>query len=197
MGEDAVELKHISWKDEGWIARAGVLTTLNALDYFSNSPFFIGSARRDDLIASRRTQRLETSDGSIQYVLQDAQPPHLFVIRQETKTDAGYDMPVAAYYILDGTVYQSPSLYDVFYSRFKRCAFKIKETMSFLAEDLNPISGGSKQDVNMYDRLLSLEARQQEEFSSNTEIYIRSDHIISAILSSEYQLPTIRDDMAD
>lgn len=58
MGKDAVELKHISWKDEGWIARVGVLTTLNALEYFSNSPFFIGDARRDDLMASRRTQRL-------------------------------------------------------------------------------------------------------------------------------------------
>ncbi len=58
MAEDAIELKHISWKDEGWIARAGVLTTLNALEYFSNSPFFSGSAKRDDLIASRRTQRL-------------------------------------------------------------------------------------------------------------------------------------------
>jgi hypothetical protein len=71
-----------------------------------------------------RLIRRETADGSIQYVLQDAQPPHLFVIRQETKTDAGYDMPVAAYYILDGTVYQSPSLYDVFYSRFVRYDFE-------------------------------------------------------------------------
>lgn len=79
----------------------------------------------------------------------------------------------------------------------KRCGFKLKETMAFLAGDLNPISGASKQEVDMYHRLVSLEARQQDEFSSNTETYVRSDHIISAMLSSEYQLPTIRDAMAE
>lgn len=88
-------------------------------------------ARRDDADNGRiRLMFRATGDASTQYVLQDAQPPHLFVIRQETKTEGGYDMPVAAYYILDGTVYQSPSLYDVFYSRFVRYYYGIRGGMT-------------------------------------------------------------------
>ena len=52
-------------------------------------------------------------------MLQDAQPPHLFVIREEKKTPVG-TRPIAAFYILDGTVYQSPTLYDVFENRLVR-----------------------------------------------------------------------------
>ena len=68
--------------------------------------------------------------GDVGYVLQDAQPPHLFVVRREQKTRAG-DMPTAAYYIVDGTVYQSPSLHRVFHSRIVRIhdVFVIKKKL--------------------------------------------------------------------
>jgi hypothetical protein len=33
------ELRHISWRDDGWLAQYGMISTINALQYFAGSPF--------------------------------------------------------------------------------------------------------------------------------------------------------------
>jgi len=54
-----------------------------------------------------------------------------------------------------------------------------------LREDLNPINGTlTLRPVNMVDKLKSLEARQQGEFATNSELYVRSDQLIATILQS-------------
>lgn len=54
-----------------------------------------------------------------------------------------------------------------------------------LREDLNPINGTlTLRPVNMLDKLKSLEARQQGEFTMNSEMYVRSDQLIATILST-------------
>lgn len=53
----------------------------------------------------------------MEYILQDAQPPHLFVIRKQWRSLAGVINSLAYYYILDGTVYQSPTLHAVLSAR--------------------------------------------------------------------------------
>lgn len=54
----------------------------------------------------------------IEYSLRDAQPPHLFVICQSHRTAPGAtDTPQAFFYVLDGTVYQAPTLSSVIQSR--------------------------------------------------------------------------------
>ena len=67
----------------------------------------------------------------------------------------------------------------------RRCAFKIREILDLLREDLNPINGTlTLRPVNMVDKLKSLEARQQGEFATNSELYVRSDQLIATILQS-------------
>lgn len=85
-----------------------------------------------------------TQTGDVEYVLQDAQAPHLFVVRQEQKTRAG-DMPTAAYYIIDGTVYQSPSLHSVFHSRIVRDFFPLLVTNVTMCLLISLHSHGTKE----------------------------------------------------
>lgn len=57
----------------------------------------------------------------IEYVLRDAQPPHLFVIcRQHRAAPSAPAAPQAVYYVLDGTVYQAPALHAALTNRMVR-----------------------------------------------------------------------------
>lgn len=80
------------------------------------------------IFVSHLWESCRRSEDGTEFLLQDAQPPHLFVIREEKKTPVG-TRPIAAFYILDGTVYQSPTLYDVFENRLVRLMFE--RTTSF------------------------------------------------------------------
>lgn len=53
----------------------------------------------------------------LEYVLHEAQEPHLFVFRKQKRDGPEKATPIAAYYILDGSIYQSPHLHNVMGSR--------------------------------------------------------------------------------
>jgi hypothetical protein len=56
-----------------------------------------------------------------EFVLADAQEPHLFVIRRQLRGAPGAaPVPQAVYYILDGSVYQAPTLEAVLSARLVR-----------------------------------------------------------------------------
>ncbi len=58
----------------------------------------------------------------MEYELQDAQEPHLFVICRQLRTAPRAVVKQAVYYILDGSVYQAPSLHAALSSRIVRDA---------------------------------------------------------------------------
>ena len=53
----------------------------------------------------------------MEYILQEAQEPHLFVIRKQKREGPEKVSAMAAYYVLDGSIYQAPHLYNVIGSR--------------------------------------------------------------------------------
>lgn len=57
----------------------------------------------------------------MEYILQDAQEPHLFVIRKQKRESPEKVSAQAAYYVLDGSIYQAPHLYNVIGSRVVSC----------------------------------------------------------------------------
>jgi hypothetical protein len=66
----------------------------------------------------------------MEYILQDAQEPHLFVIRKQKREGPEKVSAQAAYYVLDGSIYQAPHLYNVIGSR----------VVSFLLQMLQSVS---------------------------------------------------------
>ncbi len=63
----------------------------------------------------------------MEYELQDAQEPHLFVICRQLRTAPRAVVKQAVYYILDGSVYQAPSLHAALSSRIVRDAPSLRE----------------------------------------------------------------------
>lgn len=53
----------------------------------------------------------------MEYILHEAQEPHLFVIRKQKRDGPEKVSAQAAYYVLDGSIYQAPHLYNVIGSR--------------------------------------------------------------------------------
>lgn len=56
-------------------------------------------------------------------MLQDAQPPHLFVIKKAFRSEPTQLKDLAYYYILDGTVYQAPAAYTTLNTRLVSIAW--------------------------------------------------------------------------
>lgn len=56
----------------------------------------------------------------VEYEVQDAQEPHLFVIRKQHRSGPKTTATLHFYYVLDGNVYQAPSLHAALSSRIVR-----------------------------------------------------------------------------
>ena len=58
-----------------------------------------------------------TLPAGIEYELKDAQEPHLFIICKQLRTSPSSVSSLRYYYILDGNVYQAPSMHVALASR--------------------------------------------------------------------------------
>lgn len=67
----------------------------------------------------------------VEYEVQDAQEPHLFIIRKQHRSGPKTTAPLQYYYILDGSVYQAPSLHAALSSRIVR--IRLTRHSSFLS----------------------------------------------------------------
>lgn len=58
-----------------------------------------------------------------EYMLNEVMEPHLFVMRKQKRDSPEKVIPMLAYYILDGSIYQAPLLCNVFAARIVRFCF--------------------------------------------------------------------------
>lgn len=79
---------------------------------------------RDSLCALQQIPTLISQNVSlcreligIEYVLDSCQEPHLFVICKQSRRTTDMVAPEMFYYILDGSVYQTPTIHAVFSAR--------------------------------------------------------------------------------
>jgi mediator of RNA polymerase II transcription subunit 6 len=118
-GPPGTEMTSISFRDQLWL-NAYPLDRILVFDYFALSPFYDRSCSNERL----RMESIHPFDMAhlskrtgIEYILQEAQEPHLFVIRKQKREGPEKVTALAAYYVLDGSIYQAPQLYTVIGSR--------------------------------------------------------------------------------
>lgn len=81
-----------------------------------------------------------------EYVLADFQEPHLFVIRRQRRgAPGGTPVPQAIYYVLDGNVYQAPSVAAVLGARLERCLFSARRAFERMQRDLDPLVAAERE----------------------------------------------------
>eukprot|EP01112_Ceratiomyxa_fruticulosa_P007394 TRINITY_DN1916_c0_g1_i1.p1 TRINITY_DN1916_c0_g1~~TRINITY_DN1916_c0_g1_i1.p1 ORF type:complete len:236 (-),score=55.88 TRINITY_DN1916_c0_g1_i1:82-789(-) len=81
----------------------------------------------------------------IEYILSHWQEPVLYVITKQYRKSEVDVVPKVVYYIIDGTIYQSPSAHNVFSARIVQCAYQIRESFKEISQYANfsPLSGYS------------------------------------------------------
>lgn len=114
--------KHVVFRCDPWLASVP-LAESTAVEYFSLSPFYQHTCTNESLRA--RGMRMDDAEElkrsvGVEYVVVAAQPPHLFAIAKRKRSSPTNANILAMYYILDGNVYQSPTLRDVINSRTVR-----------------------------------------------------------------------------
>mmetsp|Transcript_21195 Transcript_21195/g.25517 ORF Transcript_21195/g.25517 Transcript_21195/m.25517 type:complete len:184 (-) Transcript_21195:2581-3132(-) len=126
---DGEEAAHICFRSEESLRRfpGGALPKEAVLDYFSESPFYDRAcrneqARRQALLLSR----LPIQPGIPEYVLHTkGVEPHLYIILKQQREDHDTVKRLAIYYVLDGTIYQAPTLHAALSARMARCLFSV------------------------------------------------------------------------
>ncbi|CAD5226245.1 unnamed protein product [Bursaphelenchus okinawaensis] len=127
----------------------------NVLTYFCDpkNPFYDNQSDNEQLRMQRQSTmpngiafiedmlpQLNRMVNGIQYVVHDGQPP-LFVIRKQRRTSVSQYQPLAFYYVLNGVVYQAPSIYTIAQSRLVGAVEPLKkgftEALSYLRFNVN------------------------------------------------------------
>ncbi|KAF5833298.1 MED6 mediator sub complex component-domain-containing protein [Dunaliella salina] len=145
-----------------------VLNQFSILHYFELSPFF-------DRTCNNTLARQQGHDpavpgalefvvpqGGMEYVLELAQVPHLFLIRKHVRKGPDAAAPgalstLAYYYVLDKVIYQAPTLHAVLSSRIRRCAWGLHQGFGKLQADLDPL----KAQLRKREKILQQEQQQQ------------------------------------
>ncbi|DBA69648.1 TPA: hypothetical protein ACH3X2_012707 [Trebouxia sp. C0005] len=120
----------------------------------------------------------------IEYTLDSCQEPHLFVICKQDRQSADAAVPVMFYYILDGSVYQTPTIHGVLSARLSRCMYSVQSAFLRLQKDLDPLT----KSVPAPSKLLSLPSLptqhsklQMRRVPSNEDMH-STNRIISHVL---------------
>ncbi|GAA6020467.1 hypothetical protein JCM10207_000012 [Rhodosporidiobolus poonsookiae] len=136
-------LSHLQWRAPEFLLAFGQLSTPQlAAEYFSLSPFFDKSSNNAQLRMQMMFSRggMEGVDEEAElrrfvgteYVVAHSAPPDLFILHKRTRTSPVVATVTSAYYILNGNVYQAPTLFDVLNERVLTSIHAISTSLSDL-----------------------------------------------------------------
>ena len=90
------------------------------------------------MLTHRLHSHLQCGPDQFEYAVSEALDPALYVILKRHRSAAGAVRRLGVFYVLDGAVYQAPSLHAVAASRLQRCAFDMRGALDALRSRLAP-----------------------------------------------------------
>ncbi|KAF9229593.1 MED6-domain-containing protein [Gyrodon lividus] len=135
-----------------WIQANGPLTTDNVFDYFATSMFY-------DKLSNNQVLRMQTMHTAmpilneseelkrftgIEFALAHAQPPTLFIIHKRERLSPEQVRPLAAYFIINDRIYQSPDVYTLLSNRLLTSLNSLQSSLDILRKyrpDYTPRTG--------------------------------------------------------
>lgn len=123
-------LAHLCFRDVSWL-QENPLNTSTAMNYFSLSPFYDNTCNNEQLRMQSRFNLEKKPENLLlkmvgeEYCLWDeccSADGRLFVIRKQRRSSPTSVKLLGAFYILDGSIYESPNLYTILGNRMV-CVF--------------------------------------------------------------------------
>ena len=125
----------------GWL-QTHQLNMNTAIEYFSLSEYYNSASLQHKIFTGELTTAQTKHLKGIVYRIEQptnqppVQPPHtfpMFIIHEEYQEPNAPNRPLAMYYISDGKIYKSPSIYQILRTRVDKARQKIEDALSFLS----------------------------------------------------------------
>ncbi|KAJ7899971.1 MED6-domain-containing protein [Mycena olivaceomarginata] len=123
-----------------WIQANGPLTTENVFEYFTTSMFYDKQSNNQVL----RMQTMHTGTAianeaeelrrftGVEFAVVHAQPPSMFIIHKRERLSPDEVRPLAAYFIMNNRIYQSPDVYTVLSNRLLTSVSSLQASLDIL-----------------------------------------------------------------
>ncbi|KAH6917572.1 MED6-domain-containing protein [Coprinopsis sp. MPI-PUGE-AT-0042] len=135
-----------------WIQANGPLTEENVFDYFAYSMFYDKQSNNQVLRmqtmhtgvpVANEAEELRRFVG-IEFAVVHAQAPTFFIIHKRERTSPEHTNPLAAYFIMNNRIYQSPDLYSLLSNRLLTSVSALQTSLDILRKnrpDYTPRTG--------------------------------------------------------
>ncbi|KAF8807261.1 MED6-domain-containing protein [Phlegmacium glaucopus] len=135
-----------------WMQANGPLTTENVFEYFSTSMFYDKQSNNQVLRMQTIYTGVPVKDEAaelrrftgIEFALVHAQPPSFFIIQKRERLSPDEVRPLAAYFIMNSRIYQSPDVYTVLSNRLLTSLSALQSSLDILRKhrpDYTPRTG--------------------------------------------------------
>ncbi|KAF9471061.1 MED6-domain-containing protein [Pholiota conissans] len=135
-----------------WIQANGPLTSENVFDYFATSMFYDKQSNNQVLRMQTIHTGVPVKDEAaelrrftgVEFAVVHAQPPAFFVIQKRERLSPDEVRPLAAYFIMNNRIYQSPDVYTVLSNRLLTSLSALQSSLDILRKhrpDYTPRTG--------------------------------------------------------
>ncbi|KAG6820763.1 hypothetical protein H0H93_012027 [Arthromyces matolae] len=135
-----------------WIQANGPLTAENVFDYFATSMFYDKQSNNQvlrmqtiysGLPVANEAEELKRFTG-VEFAVVHAQPPSLFIIQKRERLSPEEVRPMAAYFVVNNRIYQSPDVYTILSNRLLTALHSLQTSLDVLRShrpDYTPRTG--------------------------------------------------------
>ncbi|KAJ3537458.1 hypothetical protein NMY22_g5587 [Coprinellus aureogranulatus] len=135
-----------------WIQANGPLTAENVFDYFSYSMFYDKQSNNQVLRMQtmhtgmpieNEAEELKRFTG-VEFAVVHAQPPSFFIIQKRNRLSPEEVKPLAAYFVMNNRIYQSPDMYSLLSNRLLASVSALQTSLDTLRKhrpDYTPRQG--------------------------------------------------------
>ncbi|KAG6817606.1 hypothetical protein H0H87_006234 [Tephrocybe sp. NHM501043] len=135
-----------------WIQANGPLTTENVFDYFATSMFYDKQSNNQvlrmqtihsGLPVVNEAEELKRFTG-VEFAVVHAEPPSIFIIQKRERLSPDEVRPMAAYFIMNNRIYQSPDVYTILSNRLLTSLHSLQTSLDILRShrpDYTPRTG--------------------------------------------------------
>ncbi|KAJ1030174.1 hypothetical protein NDA16_001086 [Ustilago loliicola] len=121
------------------------LTEHNVMAYFATSPFFDRRSNNEQIRMQNIANGIQNLTGGmgarqeeeelkrftgLEFVLVHSRAPLCFVVQKRWRTSATETAPLAAYYIINDSIYQAPDMYSILATRLQSTVYGLKSSLS-------------------------------------------------------------------
>ncbi|KAJ1031186.1 hypothetical protein NDA18_002404 [Ustilago nuda] len=121
------------------------LTEQNVMAYFATSPFFDRRSNNEQIRMQNIANGIQNLTGGmgarqeeeelkrftgLEFVLVHSRAPLCFVLQKRWRTSATETTPLAAYYIINDSIYQAPDIYSILATRLQSTVYGLKSSLS-------------------------------------------------------------------